>query len=353
MAGDEFLIEEYRLFTQSFWKNEELGERRVNFFITLATAGLAAVVALAGIKPASLGPQGVKQIAPCILAGLLAFGIVSYLRIRQRNAVTDEYKRIVAYLREKLRQRDVALEEYALPFGPSTHWLLRGGLLQTVAVINSVILTAVLALHLPDSVTISTFEGLSMPSWSVLTGVFVVSYLIAVWPSRKRGRRDGQTFRAGVTALILNEHGQTLAFERSDDKGSWQLPQGGMKVGEEPLRAVYREIREETGIRKKDLTPLDDDLPLLTYELPPSNRSTKTGRGQVLRAYVIRFEGAEETIDVAKGGEFVQWKWMDLAELVDCVVAFRRTVYEQLKSCCSDRFVDEDHKDPEKGSEAI
>ncbi len=330
MTNGEFLMEEYRFFTQSFWKNEELGERRVTFFITLTTAVLAAVVALTEIGSTAIS---VKQVATGALAALFAFGVVTYFRIRQRNAVTDEYKTIVAYLREKLRQNDEHLEEYALPFAPSTHWLLRGGLVQMVAVINGVILAVLFALHLPNGVPVPTLSRFNIPSWCVFIGVFVASYLGAVWPTRVRGRRASQTFRAGVTALIINERGQTLALERSDIPGSWQLPQGGMKIGEEPLTAVYRETWEETGINKKDLIPLTDESLLLTYELPLRNRSAKTGRGQVLRAYAFRFQGADKTIDLTKGGEFVRWKWMDLPKLVDCVVEFRKPVYQQLNSC--------------------
>ena len=53
-------------------------------------------------------------------------------------------------------------------------------------------------------------------------------------------------FRAGVCAVIINDRGKVLAFERADIPGSWQMPQGGLNEKEEPLDGVLRELREES-----------------------------------------------------------------------------------------------------------
>ena len=45
-----------------------------------------------------------------------------------------------------------------------------------------------------------------------------------------------QHFRAGVVVAITRDDGAILAFERGDVRGAWQLPQGGLKVGEAPER---------------------------------------------------------------------------------------------------------------------
>jgi hypothetical protein len=44
--SDQFLLAEHRHFTESLWKNEEVGEKRLNVFITLVTAVITALVAL-------------------------------------------------------------------------------------------------------------------------------------------------------------------------------------------------------------------------------------------------------------------------------------------------------------------
>jgi hypothetical protein len=42
----EFLLADHKYFADSIWKNEEVGEKRLNVFITLVTAVIAALVAL-------------------------------------------------------------------------------------------------------------------------------------------------------------------------------------------------------------------------------------------------------------------------------------------------------------------
>jgi hypothetical protein len=44
----ELLLADHKYICDSFWKNEEPGEKRVQFFITLVTAVLAAVATILG-----------------------------------------------------------------------------------------------------------------------------------------------------------------------------------------------------------------------------------------------------------------------------------------------------------------
>src|ERR1041385_6774904 len=111
---------------------------------------------------------------------------------------------------------------------------------------------------------------------------------------------ESETFRAGVGAVILNSANLVLALERLDVPGAWQMPQGGLHVGEDPLDAVTREIVEETGIEAKlDLMFRVDRL--LAYELPPTLRGKKTGRGQVQYWFVFRYAGDEDRITLGDG----------------------------------------------------
>ena len=45
-APKELLLEELRYFSESFWRNEQVGETCVNYFVSLVTAVVAALVAL-------------------------------------------------------------------------------------------------------------------------------------------------------------------------------------------------------------------------------------------------------------------------------------------------------------------
>jgi putative (di)nucleoside polyphosphate hydrolase len=136
-----------------------------------------------------------------------------------------------------------------------------------------------------------------------------------------------QFFRANVGAVLCGSDGHVLAFERSDRSGAWQLPQGGLEVGEEPAEAVLREVREETGLEALHLEPLREYPGLLAYELPEEARSEKTGRGQVQYWHYL---ACNTDPTLPRDSEFRAWRWVSLAALAAEVVPFRRPLYAQL-----------------------
>lgn len=142
----DFLLAEYRYLGDCFWRNEEIGERRVNFFITLVTAAIAALVALATSKEGNLRKDDVYFITVFALLALLSFGIVTLLRMIHRNTVTDGYKRAMEMIRSHFRNLDERLQDYQ-PFEKGKPRKLgTGGLVDMVALVNSVILAALCAL---------------------------------------------------------------------------------------------------------------------------------------------------------------------------------------------------------------
>ena len=143
-------------------------------------------------------------------------------------------------------------------------------------------------------------------------------------------KRLTKRFRAGVGAVILNKKGQVLAFERKDVPGAWQLPQGGLELGETVEQALFREIREETGLLRRHLRKKFEAPFWMGYEYPSGNTGNKKGRGQVHKWFFLELVGHERAIDVHPGGEFSAWRWCRLSELVDTVPSFRRGVYLEL-----------------------
>ena len=325
MDDEKILLAEYQFFTESFWKNEQTGEKRVEFFITLATAIIAGIVALITRSGDNLSDESVRNIATGALLATLLFGLVTFLRMLQRNRVTDEYKGIINYLREQLKSRSVDLAEYNVPF-QSHKRLIKGGLADTVALINSIVIGIISALWVIDEW-----------GWFFIALMFLGTFILQVVlakndrknKEREKGTSRAQTFRAGVGAIILNKNGKVLGLERKDIPGSWQVPQGGLEE-ESPYEAVIREIKEETGIEPEQLKLIMTGSRLLAYELPKEHRSQKTGRGQVHYWFLFKFAGDDEAITLGDKKEFRAWKWMLMNQLVAKVIDFKRPVYEDL-----------------------
>ncbi len=62
----------------------------------------------------------------------------------------------------------------------------------------------------------------------------------------------------GVGAVVV-DRGRVLLVRRGHEplKGEWSIPGGMVELGEDLLRAVRREIKEETGLRIKPLAVLE------------------------------------------------------------------------------------------------
>jgi putative (di)nucleoside polyphosphate hydrolase len=142
--------------------------------------------------------------------------------------------------------------------------------------------------------------------------------------------KPAQYFRAGAGAMIVNRDGHVLAIERADIAGAWQLPQGGLDASEEPLDAAYREIAEETGIQRADITFVKACSELLVYELPSRARSKKTGRGQVLYWFLFRYRGSPERTST-RSRESRGWRWMTFRRVITGVTSFRKPMYKRLE----------------------
>lgn len=147
-------------------------------------------------------------------------------------------------------------------------------------------------------------------------------------------------YRKAVGAAVFKAGGEVFIGRRinagdNEEAGAWQMPQGGLDPGEDPLDGARRELFEETGISSVTLiAPLEGSF---AYDLPDDllGKALKGRyRGQRQRWFAFRFEGAEAEIDVgAPGGhkpEFSTWRWARLRELPDLVVPFKRGVYLEL-----------------------
>jgi putative (di)nucleoside polyphosphate hydrolase len=116
----------------------------------------------------------------------------------------------------------------------------------------------------------------------------------------------------------------------------WQMPQGGIDAGEQPIEAAYRELREETNVSSVSL--LAEAPEWLSYDLPYEiGKEAWRGRyrGQSQKWFAFRFDGDESEIDILNPGgghkpEFDAWRWVPLAETTELIIPFKREVYREV-----------------------
>ena len=61
-------------------------------------------------------------------------------------------------------------------------------------------------------------------------------------------------FTVTAGAVIFNDHGEVLLLKHRFRAGSgWGLPGGFMEIGEQPIDALRRELREEIGLELDDV----------------------------------------------------------------------------------------------------
>ena len=139
--------------------------------------------------------------------------------------------------------------------------------------------------------------------------------------------------RNGVGAVVINRNNKVFVGKRIDNPGKfWQMPQGGVDEGEEYFDAMKRELFEETGIKNFEIIKEIDGM--TEYELPDyllGKIWKGKYRGQKQKWYVVRFLGDDKEIDLnTSKPEFIEWKWINLDELPNVIVDFKKKLYKKL-----------------------
>ena len=140
--------------------------------------------------------------------------------------------------------------------------------------------------------------------------------------------------RSGVGIVVLNKQNKVFVAKRIDNpKNFWQMPQGGVDEGENFLNAAYRELEEETSIKKVKL--IQELEGTITYELPDRLLGIiwkGKYRGQKQKWFLMRFNGEDNEINIkTKNPEFLDWKWIEIDQLTEVVVDFKLHVYQEVK----------------------
>ena len=134
--------------------------------------------------------------------------------------------------------------------------------------------------------------------------------------------------------MLINTEQHVFVARRIDGyKNAWQMPQGGLDLGEKPEKTAFRELKEEIGTN--NATIIAKAKRQYTYDLPPhlvGRAWNGRYRGQKQTWFLLRFDGDDSEIDLNTHShpEFSHWKWVDIHQLVHFAPHFKRDVYRAL-----------------------
>jgi putative (di)nucleoside polyphosphate hydrolase len=144
---------------------------------------------------------------------------------------------------------------------------------------------------------------------------------------------DPDGYRPNVGIVLANARHQVFWAKRVNNDG-WQFPQGGMRTDETPEEAMYRELKEETGLSPRHVDVLGVTPGWLKYRLPDRfqrKHSKPLCVGQKQVWFLLEFLGDESAIDLESvpEPEFASYRWVDFWYPADNVISFKRRVYRR------------------------
>ncbi|RZT41071.1 RNA pyrophosphohydrolase [Cupriavidus agavae] len=143
---------------------------------------------------------------------------------------------------------------------------------------------------------------------------------------------DREGFRPNVGIILINARNEVFWGKRIGEH-SWQFPQGGIKYGETPEQAMYRELQEEVGLLPEHVRIVGRTRDWLRYEVPDKfiRREIRGHyRGQKQIWFLLRMVCRDCDIHLRASDhpEFDAWRWSQYWVPLDAVIEFKRDVYQ-------------------------
>ena len=143
---------------------------------------------------------------------------------------------------------------------------------------------------------------------------------------------DSSGYRANVGIILSNRFNRLLWCKRVG-QDAWQFPQGGIRGEESPRQAMFRELREETGLFPQHVSVIGCTNRWLRYKLPKRlirHHLEPCCIGQKQLWFMLRLVSSDDRVrlDLSDNPEFDGWRWVDYWHPMREVVFFKRRVYE-------------------------
>lgn len=143
---------------------------------------------------------------------------------------------------------------------------------------------------------------------------------------------DREGFRPNVGIILLNHRNQVFWGKRIRTH-SWQFPQGGIKHGESPEQAMFRELHEEVGLLPEHVRVVARTRDWLRYEVPQhfirkDARGHYKGQKQIWFLLQLTGRDCDMNLRASTHPEFDAWRWHEYWVPLETVIEFKRDVYQ-------------------------
>ena len=149
-------------------------------------------------------------------------------------------------------------------------------------------------------------------------------------------KANNEGYRPNVAMVVINSMNKVLICRRKNTK-TWQFPQGGIDNGEEIKKAMYRELSEEVGLSKDDVSLVGESEGTITYDIPKTIRSKVLGgkfKGQEQKWFLLKLkkDNSEIKLDNETFPEFDKYEWVSFWQPLNRIVDFKREAYRKALS---------------------
>ncbi len=149
-------------------------------------------------------------------------------------------------------------------------------------------------------------------------------------------KANKEGYRPNVAMVVINSMNKVLICRRKNTR-TWQFPQGGIDNGEDIEKAMFRELSEEVGLSKADVSLVGESEGTITYDIPKTIRSKVLGgkfKGQEQKWFLLRIkkDNTEIKLDNEAFPEFDKYEWVSFWQPLNRIVDFKREAYREALS---------------------
>jgi hypothetical protein len=213
MEFQDFLLQDYQYYAECFWKSEESGENKINFFISLVSAIMAAVVLLltnsGQITGSLISEDFVLLIVYFALIALIIFGFLTFTRIVKRNKDSDGYKKDMDRIRKffKYSLYKNQLNAYEIYHEIKPRKIFTGGIADIVIILNAIVVSVIFAFTKLKSPIINIIISGLTGFIFVFSRLFIIlfdQYEVSYYKLKKEKRNKEKDYKKkALNSLII------------------------------------------------------------------------------------------------------------------------------------------------------